>query len=186
MKPRALITLALLAASCGPRPDQRTIVERMPDGSTRTTTITVTTHEAPPPPPRPADPLPNDPLVRYNLELLNSYRAKAGATALLYDAKISRFAVDGSKQFARDNTPHAHFKAQAQGAPGFGTHSSENQGDGKGADGKRMIAILLQAMIDEGPGGGHHDNMLSTKVRRVGIGLYFEGDHLYLTNDFSD
>jgi uncharacterized protein YkwD len=40
-------------------------------------------------------------------------------------------------------------------------------------------------MIDEGPGGGHHDNMLNPKFRRVGIGLVIDGNELYLTNDFS-
>jgi uncharacterized protein YkwD len=171
------------------------IVERMPDGSVRRTTITKRTVEAPPPPPRPEDPYPADPLVRYNVERINAYRAQKGLAPVLYDARISAFARDGSEQLARDHSPHAHFAAHAKGAPGFGSRSAENQGDPSGVpaldpdpvrSGKKQIDLLLKLMMDEGPGGGHHDNMMNPRYRRVGIGLYQGGGKLYLTNDFSD
>jgi hypothetical protein len=177
------IALGALVVACGPKP-----------GETRTI-VTREVVEAPPPPARPGDPVPGDPLIKYNLDLLNQYRAKAGRPPLLYDAKISAFALAGSKQLASDHAAHAHFASQQAGAPGFGTHSAENQGDPSGvpsmdsdaiASGKKQIATLLEIMIDEGPGGGHYENMLSTKYRRVGIGLYSPGGRLYLTNDFSD
>jgi hypothetical protein len=149
----------------------------------------------PSPPARPADPYPGDPLVRYNVELLNGYRQKAGAPPLAYDAKMSGFAMDGSKRLSSDHKPHAHFAANGQGSPVFGPRIAENQGDPSGVppldpdattSGKKAIALLLKIMIDEGPGGGHHDNMLNPKYRRVGIGLHYAAGKLYLTNDFSD
>ncbi len=54
------------------------------------------------------------------------------------------------------------------------------------ASGKKQIDIMLKLMFDEGPGGGHYENMMNTKYRRVGIGLYLPGGTLYMTNDFSD
>ena len=176
--------------------EKKTLVEKTPDG-TRTTVTTTTTRkvEAPAPPPRPADPFPSDPRVKYNVDLLNAYRAKAGVGPLLYDAKISAFALDGSKQLARDHEAHAHFAASAAGAPGFGSRSAENQGDPSGVramdadpvtSGKKQIAILLEIMMNEGPGGGHYDNILNAKYRRVGVGLHESAGRLYLTNDFSD
>jgi hypothetical protein len=176
--------------------EKKTIVEKTPDG-TRTTVITTTTRkvEAPAPPARPADPFPADPRVKFNVDLLSAYRAKAGLAPLLYDAKISAFALDGSKELAKDHVPHAHFAASAQGAPGFGSRSAENQGDPAGVramdadavtSGKKQIAILLEIMMNEGPGGGHYDNILNPKYRRVGIGLFESAGRLYLTNDFSD
>ncbi len=187
--PRALVTgfvlAALVVTACGPKPG----------GSRTTTVVTTKVVEAPPPPPRPADPLPADALVKYNLDLLNSYRAKLGRAPLLYDTKISAFALAGSKQLANDHAAHAHFAAQSEGAPGFGTHSAENQGDPSGvppmdddaiASGKKQIAALMKIMMDEGPGGGHYENIASAKYRRVGIGLHSPGGRLYLTNDFSD
>jgi hypothetical protein len=175
---------------------RRVIVEHTPNG-TRTTVITTRTVSvpAPSPPPRPADPLPGDPLVRFNLDLLNTYRARAGARPLLYDASISAFALAGSKELASDHEPHAHFRAHGDGAPGFGSRSAENQGDPNGvppmgedrvSSGKKQITVMLKMMFEEGPGGGHHDNMLNPHYRRVGIGVYEPGGTLFLTNDFSD
>ena len=194
-----LVVALLVACACASerasgQESRRVVVERTPNG-TRTTVITTRTVEAPPPPARPADPLPGDPLVRFNLDRLNEYRARAGVRPLLYDAKISAFAEAGSKQLARDHDPHAHFRANAEGAPGFGSRSAENQGDPNGvpplapdrvSSGKKQIELMLKMMFDEGPGGGHHDNMLNPKYRRVGLGIYEPGGTLFLTNDFSD
>src|SRR5262245_2175800 len=67
--------------------EKETIVEKTPYG-TRTTVITRTTKtvEAPAPAARPADPYPSDPLVKYNVDLINGFRAKGGLAALVYDA----------------------------------------------------------------------------------------------------
>lgn len=176
--------------------EKHTVVEKTANG-TRTTVITTTTEtvEAPSPPARPADPYPADPLVKYNVELLNEYRAKSGRAPLLYDERISAFALAGSKQLAGDHKPHAHFVASAKGAPGFGPRAAENQGDPSGVppfdrdrvvSGKKQIAIMLKMMFDEGPGGGHYDNMVNAKYRRIGIGIHEIAGTLYLTNDFSD
>jgi uncharacterized protein YkwD len=205
--------LLLLLVACGPKNDggaaspasandgevveQKVVVQKMPDGSIKKTTITTTkrTVEAPPPPPRPADPWPSDPLVRYNVDKINAYRAAENLPALLYDAKISSFARAGSDRLASDHQAHANFREHAQGAPGFGSRSAENQGDPNGvpvldpdpaANGKKQIDVMMKLMMDEGPGGGHHDNMMNPKFRRVGVGLVTSGNKLYLTNDFSD
>lgn len=184
-------------SATGATTEQRVIVERLPDGSTKKTTITTTrrTVEAPAPPPRPADPWPGDARVRHNVERVNAYRAEKGLEPLLYDAKISAFAYAGSERLARDHQPHAHFMANARGAPGFGSRSAENQGDPNGvpamgegplASGKKQIDVMLKLMMDEGPGGGHHDNMMNPRYRRIGVGLVDAGGKLYMTNDFSD
>ncbi len=179
--------------------DQKVIVQKMPDGSIKKTTITTTRRkvEAPPPPPRPADPYPSDPLVKYNVERVNAYRAQKTLPALLYDAKISSFATRGSERLSRDHTPHANFAENAKNAapPGFGSRSAENQGDPGGvpqldadpvANGKKQIDIMLKLMMDEGPGGGHYENIVNPRFRRVGIGIVYAGGKMYLTNDFSD
>ncbi len=178
--------------------EEKVVIEKMPDGSIKKTTIRTTKRvvEASPPPPRPEDPYPSDPLVRYNVEQINKYRSAKGLAPVLYDAKISAFARQGSERLSRDHSPHAHFAANAQGAPGFGSRSAENQGDPAGVpvldpsdatrNGKKQIDVMLKLMMDEGPGGGHHDNMMNPRFRRVGIGLSYSGGKLYLTNDFSD
>jgi uncharacterized protein YkwD len=177
--------------------EERVVLEKQPDGSIKKTTIRTTRRvvAAPPPPPRPADPYPNDPIVKYNVDRVNAYRAQKGLPALLYDASISHFARRGSEQLSHDHTPHAHFAANAQGAPGFGSKAAENQGDPNGVpsldadttrNGKKQVDIMLKLMMDEGPGGGHYDNMMNPRFRRIGVGLFYAGGKLYMTNDFSD
>ena len=177
--------------------EERVVLEKQPDGSIKKTTIRTTKRVVPasPPPARPADPFPADPLVKYNVDRVNAYRAQKGLPALLYDAKISAFARRGSEQLSRDHTAHAHFAAKAQGAPGFGSRAAENQGDPGGVpsldpdparNGRQQIDIMLKLMMDEGPGGGHYDNMMNARFRRIGIGLFYAGGKLYMTNDFSD
>lgn len=173
---------------------QEVVVERMPDGTVRKTTITRRTVPAPPAPARPADPLPGDRLVAHNVEQVNAYRARGGLTPLLYDARLSAFATAGSQRLARDHVPHAHFAQNAQ-SQRFGSRSAENQGDPSGVptmdrdpsrSGTRQVDTMLKLMMDEGPGGGHHDNIMNPKLRRIGVGLVYVNQRLYMTNDFSD
>jgi uncharacterized protein YkwD len=212
----ALIAPIALSLACGPRTTRDasgpetadgptktetvTTTRTTPTGTvkeTRTTTTTTTTKwvEAPEPPDRAEDPLPKDVLVRYNLDRLNAYRKAAGVGTLEFDAAISAFALAGSKQLSKDHAPHAHFRAKADGEASLGTRSAENQGDWNGVpkladdpieNGKKQIDWMLDLMFKEGPGGGHHDNMLNPKFKRVGIGLETVGGKLYLTNDFSN
>ena len=133
--------------------------------------------------------------MKYNIDLINTYRTNAGSPPLAYDAALTAFAYEGSRQYAADHTPHAHFAANIRGAPGFGSSSAENQGDPRGippmdaeptTSGAKQIAMMMKLMFDEGSGGGHHDNMLNPRYRRVGVGLFTADGKLYLTNDFSD
>ncbi len=173
-----------------------TTTRETPSGTvTETRTTTTRWVEPPEPPDRAADPLPDDALVRYNVERLNAYRRQAGIAPLKYDAAISAFATDGSKQLAKDHQAHAHFRQKAGDAKALGSHSAENQGDWNGVpkladdpieSGKKQIDWMLDLMFKEGPGGGHHDNMLNPKFKRVGIGLVTVSGKLYLTNDFSN
>lgn len=177
--------------------EERVTYERMPDGRVKKTTTRTTkrTVPAPPPPARAADPMPNDPVVKHNVDRVNAFRAQKGLAPLLYDAKISAFAHAGSERLARDHSPHAHFAANAQGAPGFGSRSAENQGDPSGVpsmapdpitNGRKQVDVMLELMMAEGPGGGHHDNMMNPAYRRIGVGIVFSGGKMYMTNDFSD
>ncbi len=206
---RSAVVLAILALSCRPHDgetandprasgdgnvQQEVTYEKMPDGSVRKTTITKRTVPAPTPAARPADPYPAEPLVRYNVERVNAYRAQGGLPPLLYDARLSAFAIVGSQRLARDHVPHANFAENAQGQH-FGSRSAENQGDPRGVpaldpdpwrNAQKQVDIMLKLMMDEGPGGGHYDNIMNPKMRRVGIGNVYVGSKFYLTNDLSD
>ncbi len=133
---------------------------------------------------------------RYNLDGINAYRARAGLAPVALDPRLSAFALEGSRALLREGRAHGNFRRAARSGAlfrvhGFSGHACENQGDPRGwppaADVRTQIDQVLVAMMREGPGGGHHDNLLHPRVRRVGIGLLTTPDgRLYLTNDFSE
>jgi len=147
------------------------------------------------------NPAPAD-LFKYNLDVINFYRASKGIAALKLDTQLNTFAQAGSVQLSKDHIPHNHFKQAGTSlfSQGFKTMAAENQGDPNGwpvlntSDAKKnqqlQIDAIQKAMFNEGPGAGaahgHYTNMMNAKYKRVGVGLYSVNGKLYLTNDFSD
>ncbi len=144
-----------------------------------------------------------DAFQQKNLVLINQYRATKNLAPLVLDAKISTFALAGSKMLAQDHQAHHHFvNASNDGSlwtSGFQGGAAENQGDPNGwykmsndpvTNEMMQIASIQKAMFDEGPGTGtahgHYMNMMNPKFHRVGVGLFMVGTSLYLTNDFSN
>ncbi len=132
----------------------------------------------------------------YNLARVNAYRAQAGLAPLALDAGLSAFARRGSEQLMQDHVPHGHFRNANVFKQGFSGGASENQGSPTGwpraandarVNTERQIDQILASMMSEGKGGGHFDNMMNPKAKRIGIGLVDDGTgKLYLTNDFSE
>jgi uncharacterized protein YkwD len=153
----------------------------------------------PPPSAAPASPTGPVPAVspeEHNLRAINAYRARVGLGPVTLDAHLSAFALEGSRAQARERRAHGNFRRAARSGAlyrvhGFAGHACENQGDNHGwtpmASVEAQIDDILAAMWREGPGGGHYDNLVHPRVRRVGIGLLSTPDgRLYLTNDFSE
>jgi hypothetical protein len=133
--------------------------------------------------------------VTHNLQKLNAIRSARGLAPLVLDPALSAFAMAASQRLSRDHSPHAHFIAAAKGERAFGGSSGENQGDPRGVgpmdadpmvSGQKQVDELLRLMMAEGKGGGHHDNIVNPRFKRVGIGILHVGGTLYLTNDFSE
>lgn len=122
---------------------------------------------------------------KYNLDKINAYRAMNGAGALVLDASLNDFAQAGSVELSQDHQPHQHFKTAY---PTCGCSvNAENQGDPNGwtvAPIHDQIDQILQLMMSEGPGGGHHDNIINPQWKRLGVGIVNPGAKLYFTNDF--
>jgi uncharacterized protein YkwD len=131
----------------------------------------------------------SDPHAQHNLDTLNNYRVQAGAPALAISDELSRFSYEASVAFAQPGAQaHAYFLGAGDciWQDGFCSNAEENQApDWPAADVDATIDAILQAMMDEGPGGGHHDNIMDPNNRLVGIGLFLQNGRLWLTNDFS-
>jgi hypothetical protein len=134
-----------------------------------------------------------DALRQHCLDQLNAYRMQNGSPPLQLSSALNDFAQAGSVELSMDHQPHQHFISASQDgslfSSGFSGGAAENQGDPNGwTPGPEAGAIdeILQAMMSEGPGGGHHDNIVSAQNHEVGVGLVEDSaNRLFFTNDFS-
>ncbi|MFO0680295.1 MAG: CAP domain-containing protein, partial [Polyangiaceae bacterium] len=121
----------------------------------------------------------------YNLQAINAIRAKANLPAYTMDAKLNDFAQKASEDLASTNAAHRYFSRNANSCQC--SLSAENQGDPSGwspGDVKKQIDEILDLMMSEGPGGGHHDNIVSRQHTKIGVGIVNPGGRMYFTNDF--
>ncbi len=130
--------------------------------------------------------------AQHNLDTLNMYRAQAGVGALVIDDQLSTFSTTASTELEATGQAHGYFMQQGSSGAlwqqGFCSSAAENQAPGWPVNGDEDATIdaILKAMMDEGPGGGHHDNILAASSTRVGIGLVVDAQQqLWFTNDFS-
>ena len=83
---------------------------------------------------------------------------------------------------------HGYFMRRAARAriwkQGFCSSAAENQAPGwpVNNDEDATIDAILKAMMDEGPGGGHHDNILAASSTRVGVGLVVDAQQAALVH----
>lgn len=135
-------------------------------------------------------------VVQHNLDSVNGFRAQAGLPPVTLDVRLSQFALAASRELADGGPPHGHLKkhnAEIRAAVGA-TRLFENQGKRGGASPgidrttllKNHVTQILAWMMGEGPGGPHHDTIMSANLRRIGIGIVVVGNRLTLTNDFAD
>jgi uncharacterized protein YkwD len=61
--------------------------------------------------------------------------------------------------------------------------AGENVGEASGTE-SQVIQTLHRQMMNEGPSGGHYQNIMSTQFTTIGIGLYYVNGVLWLTEDF--
>ena len=198
---RSFVAVALLLAACAPArpaaavrpPSARIILVRpqpvmrpVPLGRVRRGVPAVT----------PGVGAESDRFARYNLDRINEYRAREGLTPLVLDARLSAFALEGSRESKAGGPAHGHIghasKNEFERAGFTKGYWAENQGwssraaPDPTANEEKQIAGLLQGMMNEGPGGGHHDNILAKGARRLGVGIIMDADGgITLTNDFA-
>jgi uncharacterized protein YkwD len=130
--------------------------------------------------------------IQHNLDTLNMYRAQHGADPLVLDDALSAFSATAAEKFLESNMAHGYFMQQGSSGAiwtqGFCNSAAENQAPGwpttNGLD--DTIDKILKAMMDEGPGGGHYENIIAPSSTRVGVGLVLnDQQELWFSNDFS-
>lgn len=116
--------------------------------------------------------------LQFCLDENNRYRATAGSPPLVLSATLAAFAATGAKYDYDAKSAHKHFGDSSPIPPGSNS-AAENEIPGWGgwnlAAQKTVHAVIeggLKDMWNEGPGGGHYENMKDPKNRIFGCGIY--------------
>jgi len=129
------------------------------------------------------------------LSTINSQRRQHGLPALTMDSRLNASAHQHSLAMAKAGTlshqlPGEGTPGQRMSAQGVAwTNCGENAGmsGDTGNSGINAASTANRAMMAEGPGGGHYDNLMSSSFNHIGISVLFDPVHhtMWITEDFA-
>lgn len=142
----------------------------------------------PPGPPRPPAsaplPSPGAPLrsdhareIAYCVEQTNAYRASAGRAALTRSPELDVYAAVAAQHDGQAHVPHAFFTATSGGGVALAENTIPWWSLRRFQSVHAIVQQGLAMMWDEGPGGGHYDNMVGP-YSQVGCGVFMLGDEV--------
>lgn len=107
----------------------------------------------------------------YCVELINEYRAMVGKPAYTLSAELQASATTAAEADSMTGIPHGNFSFG-----GGGGAFAENEIPGWPLEStvREVIRGGLQMMWEEGPGGGHYDNMTGDYTE-AGCGIHVTG-----------
>ena len=136
----------------------------------------------------PAAPAPRDDDLAFCVAETNRYRARYALPPLRRSAELEAYAAAGARYDTAVRIPHKHF----DDTPGGHLAYTENEclsfhgwslrfagGSVRGA-----IIKCLRTFYDEGPGGGHYENMLGGEYGTVGCGVHVVGGGVTIVQDY--
>ncbi len=116
-------------------------------------------------------------------DLTNQLRASVGLRALSRSEGLDEFAAKAAEN---DGTAHASHQYYLR-VNGSGVSLAENEIPWWSLTTlrtvKNVVQTGLQGFWDEGPGGGHHQNMVGPYTQ-IGCGLFVNGDEVTVTEEF--
>ena len=116
----------------------------------------------------------------------NKDRATVGKAPVQQSTQLEAYAdVGAMHDFS--TSPHDHFSTTQGGGISFAENECPQQGNwnlsfGNG-DLAMTVAACVQAFFDEGPGGGHYENMTGN-YGTLGCGIYVQGQQLTIVQDY--
>jgi hypothetical protein len=114
----------------------------------------------------------------------NRYRATVGRPAVARSTALEDYANEGA-EVDFHGEPHQHFGATGGGGISFAENECPHwslSGFGNN-DMKMLVASCIAAFWEEGPGGGHYDNMVSDN-KKLGCGIFQDGDDVTIIQDY--
>ncbi len=118
----------------------------------------------------------------------NRYRQSIGKVALVRSPEIEAYADEGAEHDYH-SSPHDHFSSTNGGN---GLTFAENECPGQlgwrispGEEVSAVVDECIKAFFDEGPGGGHYENLMGN-FTKVGCGIYIEVEAITIVQDFGN
>ena len=131
-------------------------------------------------------PAPYETELQHCVDVINQYRATNGKPPYARSAALEAYAAVGAQSDAASGTPHGHFMATQGG--GVAMAENEIPGWDMSFGGGTVSGVIdggLQMMWEEGPGGGHYENM-NGGYTQVGCGIYVTpANEVWVVQDFS-
>ena len=123
--------------------------------------------------------------------LINNHRATQGLAPYTWDNTLAKGARAHSMLMAQG----CGLQHQCPGEPDIGQRVTaegvqwmavaENIGEASYPVASNGVTAIDKGMFDEGPGGGHYENMMSSTLRNVGIGIVIDDKGIvWATEDF--
>jgi hypothetical protein len=114
----------------------------------------------------------------------NKYRAMKGKPALAHSQPLEDYAQDGAEHDFT-TSPHDHFSQTQGGGIAFAENECPHQLGWRvpsGGSVEAVVAMCIKAFFDEGPGGGHYENMMGA-YKTIGCGIHRSGDSITIVQD---
>jgi hypothetical protein len=133
----------------------------------------------------PTDPDDLETQLQHCVDVINDHRARHGLAPLSRSRELEDCAMDGARSDAASGMAHDHFSRTG----GCGVAFSENEIPGwdLGMSGGVLGVIEdgTQMMMDEGPGGGHYENIVGAN-NSVGCGVHVTASgSVWVVQDFN-
>jgi len=119
----------------------------------------------------------------YCVQETNRYRTGGGKPAVQRSTQLETYADTGA-MVDHGGTPHDHFRNTQGGGIAFAENECPHWSlDQTAGDMKMLVAACIKAFFDEGPGGGHYDNMMGN-YGTLGCGIFESGASVTILQDF--
>jgi uncharacterized protein YkwD len=117
----------------------------------------------------------------------NRYRASAGKKPLRRSSEMEAFAAEGARLDGNAHRAHHHFATGSFRGSYSGLAENELPWWPLSRYGslREIMRQGIASMWGEGPGGGHHDNMLGDYAE-MGCGIYIRGDEVTVVQDYRE
>jgi cysteine-rich secretory family protein len=116
----------------------------------------------------------------------NRYRVMDNHGTIAHSQALEDYANVGAQLDTEQGQPHYHFSTTGGGGIAFAENECPSfLGWTVQGTVRDTIAACVKMFYDEGPGGGHYDNMMGN-YGGLGCGVYVQGGGITITQDYGN